>query len=139
MLSLPKELAPEMIKRKEDMLRFLAEQYGTMNFGPGFGHIFGFIVGVVFALLLLSAVNTAIAALIGLLFMMSREGDMPGRLPSSTPMAFRWLRWESRLFSRSSSCWPPITLRLWPVFMPSAWSVRFASIWDPVPSTGISR
>jgi nucleotide-binding universal stress UspA family protein len=32
---------------------------------------------VVFALLLLSAVNTAIAALIGLLFMMSREGDMP--------------------------------------------------------------
>jgi len=77
MLSLPKELAPEMIKRKEDMLRFLAEQYGTMNFGPAFGHIFGFIVGVVFALLLLSAVNTAIAALIGLLFMMSREGDMP--------------------------------------------------------------
>ncbi len=77
MLSLPKELAPEMIKRKEDMLRFLAEQYGAMNFGPGFGHIFGFIVGVVFALLLLSAVNTAIAALIGLLFMMSREGDMP--------------------------------------------------------------
>ena len=77
MLSLPKEFAPEMIQRKEDMLRFLAEQYGTMNFGIAFGHIFGFIVGVVFALLLLSAVNTAIAALIGLLFMMSREGDMP--------------------------------------------------------------
>ena len=59
------------------MLRFLAEQYGTLNFGIIFGHIFGFVVGVVFALLLLSAVNTAIAALIGLLFMMSREGDMP--------------------------------------------------------------
>jgi amino acid transporter/nucleotide-binding universal stress UspA family protein len=77
MLSLPKEFAPEMVERKEDMLRFLAEQYGTMNFGIAFGHIFGFVVGVVFALLLLSAVNTAIAALIGLLFMMSREGDMP--------------------------------------------------------------
>ena len=59
------------------MLRFLAETYGTMDFGIAFGHIFGFIVGLVFALLLLSAVNTAIAALIGLLFMMSREGDMP--------------------------------------------------------------
>ncbi len=77
MLSLPNAFAPEMVARKEDMLRFLAETYGTMNLGIAFGHIFGFVVGVVFALLLLSAVNTAVAALIGLLFMMSREGDMP--------------------------------------------------------------
>lgn len=77
MLSLPNVFAPEMVGRKEDMLRFLGETYGTMNFGIAFGHIFGFVVGVVFALLLLSAVNTAVAALIGLLFMMSREGDMP--------------------------------------------------------------
>jgi len=77
MLSLPKHLAPEMVVRKEDMLRFMAEQYGTMNFGHWFGTIFGLGVGIVFALLLLSAVNTAVAALIGLLFMMSREGDMP--------------------------------------------------------------
>lgn len=83
MLSLPKDLAPEMIERKEDMLRFLAEQYAGMHFGIPVGNIFGAIVGIVFALLLLSAVNTAIAALIGLLFMLSREGDMPksfGRL-----------------------------------------------------------
>lgn len=77
MLSLPQSLAPEMVARKEDMLRFLGEQYGSMNFGPVFGHLFGIVVGVVFALLLLSAVNTAVAALVGLLFMMSREGDMP--------------------------------------------------------------
>lgn len=77
MLSLPKHLAPQMVERKEDMLRFMAEQYGGMAFGPGFGNIFGLVVGVVFALLLLSAVNTAVAALVGLLFMMSREGDMP--------------------------------------------------------------
>ncbi len=77
MLSVPKEFAPEMVARKEDMLRFLGEHYGTVNFGPWFGHIFGMVVGVVFALLLLSAVNTAVAALIGLLFMMTREGDMP--------------------------------------------------------------
>ncbi len=77
LLSLPQSLAPEMVARKEDMLRFLGEQYGTMNFGAVFGHVFGIVVGVVFALLLLSAVNTAVAALVGLLFMMSREGDMP--------------------------------------------------------------
>ena len=84
MLSLPnalgllsKNLAPEMLNRKEDMIRFIAEKYAELNFGHGFGMIFGIVVGIVFALLLLSAVNTAIAALIGLLFMMSREGDMP--------------------------------------------------------------
>ncbi len=77
MLSLPPMLGPKMLERQEDMLRFMGEQYGTMNFGPWFGGIFGMVVGVVFALLLLSAVNTAVAALLGLLFMMSREGDMP--------------------------------------------------------------
>jgi nucleotide-binding universal stress UspA family protein len=66
-----------MLERKEDMLRFMAEQYATMAFGPLFGQAFGLVVGVVFALLLLSAVNTAVAAQLGLLFMMSREGDMP--------------------------------------------------------------
>jgi amino acid transporter len=77
MLSLPRDLAPEMIAHKEDMLRFLAEQYGALDFGGGFSKVFGIIAGVVFALLLLSAVNTAIVALIGLLFMMSRDGEMP--------------------------------------------------------------
>ncbi len=77
MVSLPKALGPEMETRKEDMLRFLAEQYGTLALGPAFGHIFGIATGIIFALLLLSAVNTAIAALLGLLFMMAREGDMP--------------------------------------------------------------
>ena len=77
LLSLPKSLGPEMVARKEDMLRFLAEQYGTLALGSWFGQAFGLVVGIIFALLLLSAVNTAVAALLGLLFMMSREGDMP--------------------------------------------------------------
>jgi amino acid transporter len=77
MLSLPKALAPEIDNRHEDMLRFLAEQYGAMNFGPAIGHVLGVAVGIVVGMLLLSAVNTAVAALIGLLFMMGRDGEMP--------------------------------------------------------------
>jgi len=77
MLSLPKNLHDEMAAHDEDMLRFLAEQFGTLTISPGFGHVFAVFVGWIFAFLLLSAVNTAVAALIGLLFMMSREGDMP--------------------------------------------------------------
>ncbi len=77
MLSLPRNLAPEMLERKEDMLRFLAERFSAMSLGLEFGVVFGWMVGIVFALLLLSAVNTAVSALVGVVYMMSREGDMP--------------------------------------------------------------
>src|SRR2546421_3841728 len=77
MLSLPKEFKHLLEERWEDMLRFLGEQYGTLVFGFGFGKVFGIIVGLVVGLLLLSAVNTAITALIGLVFMMSQDGEMP--------------------------------------------------------------
>ena len=69
-----------MDKRSEDMLRFMAEQFGTATVAPWFGTAFGWVVGVLVALLLLSAANTAIVALVGLLFMMARDGEMPVEL-----------------------------------------------------------
>ncbi|MGN6555586.1 MAG: amino acid permease [Verrucomicrobiota bacterium] len=77
MLSLPKSFQPEMDARWEDMLRFMAEKYGAMAFGPHFSQALGIFVGVVVGLLLLSAVNTAIGALIGLLYMIAADGEMP--------------------------------------------------------------
>lgn len=77
MLSLPNYLKVDLDLRWEDMLRFLAEEYGAMSFGFTFGHLFGWAVGCVVGLLLLSAVNTAVAALIGVLYMMARDGEMP--------------------------------------------------------------
>src|SRR5213596_934920 len=64
-------------QRSEDMLRFIGEQFATATFSPAIGQIFGWIVGIVFCLLLLSAANTAIVAMIGLLYMMSRDREMP--------------------------------------------------------------
>ena len=63
--------------RSEDMLRFTGEQFATATFSPAIGNLFGWIVGIVFFLLLLSAANTAIVAIIGLLYMMSRDREMP--------------------------------------------------------------
>jgi len=45
--------------------------------GSGLGHAFGLIVSVVFALLLLSAVNTAIVDLITIQFLMARDRELP--------------------------------------------------------------
>ncbi len=77
MLSLPHTLTGEMTARQDDMLRFIGEHYAGLLFGSAAGQIVGWVVGVIFALLLLSAVNTAIAALTGLLFTMARDGEMP--------------------------------------------------------------
>src|SRR5438309_11895126 len=59
------------------MLRFIGEQFATATFSPAIGNFFGWIVGIVFFLLLLSAANTAIVAIIGLLYMMARDREMP--------------------------------------------------------------
>ena len=85
MLSLPTNLTPELAAHKEDMLRFLAEQYGTMAAGAGVGQVLSIIVGVVFGLLLLSAVNTAIVALIGVVYMMAQDGEMPRQMARLNP------------------------------------------------------
>src|SRR3989440_2963262 len=71
------QIAAVMEHRNEDMLRFMGEQFGAATFGPGFGIVFGWIVGIVFLLLLLSAANTAIVAMVGLLYMTARDREMP--------------------------------------------------------------
>src|ERR1700736_5021823 len=76
-LSTKSEIAAVLLKRHEDMLRFMGEQFATASLGLGFGRAFGWIVGIVFLLLLLSAANTAIVAMIGLLYMTARDGEMP--------------------------------------------------------------
>src|SRR3989440_986682 len=71
------EIAAVLWQRSKDMLRFIGEQFATAAFSPAVGQVFGWIVGIVFCLLLLSAANTAIVAMIGLLYMMSRDREMP--------------------------------------------------------------
>src|SRR5881227_1742453 len=71
------EIAAVLGQRSEDMLRFIAEQFATATFSPAVGQVFGWIVGIVFFFLLLSAANTAIVAMIGLLYMMARDREMP--------------------------------------------------------------
>ncbi len=77
MLSLSPGLKSMLLERWDDMLTVLGEQYGSMMFGPVFGKYFGIAVAIIVGLLLLSAVNTAIGALIGLTYLLARDGEMP--------------------------------------------------------------
>jgi len=91
MLSLPRSLEPRMQERWEDMVRFLAEEYGARRFGEEFGVVLGVVTGIVIGLLLLSAVNTAVSALIGLGYMMSRDGEMPRSFTRLNPHGVPYL------------------------------------------------
>jgi amino acid transporter/nucleotide-binding universal stress UspA family protein len=88
MLSLSPALTPTIEKRHEDILSYLGEHYGTLFWnqhvgtvfgwtGEHFGTSLGWLIGIVVGLLLLSAVNTAIGAMIGLIYMLARDGEMP--------------------------------------------------------------
>jgi nucleotide-binding universal stress UspA family protein len=59
----------ELALHKEDMLRFMGETFVA----PWFAKVVGF----VFALLLLSAVNTAIGGMVALLYVMARDRELP--------------------------------------------------------------
>lgn len=91
MLSLPKSLATQLQERSEDMVRFVGEEYAGMAWGHQFSHIFGVVSGVVIGLMLFSAVNTAITALIGLGYMLSRDGEMPRSFARLNPFGVPWV------------------------------------------------
>lgn len=59
----------QLAAHREDMLRFMGEIF----VGPWFGKV----VGWVFALLLLSAVNTAIGGMVALLYVMAHDRELP--------------------------------------------------------------
>ncbi len=63
---------------RDFLLRYMGQHFVSILIHPVVGQIFAIVIGVVFCALLLSAVNTAIVALIGLFFVMSRDGELPG-------------------------------------------------------------
>src|SRR6266478_2273484 len=69
--------APGALGVRDYMLRYMGEIFVGGALGPALGHVFGIIVSIVFALLLLSAVNTAIVDLIMIQFLMARDRELP--------------------------------------------------------------
>jgi amino acid transporter/nucleotide-binding universal stress UspA family protein len=69
--------APHAEGVRDYMLRYMGEVFVGGALGPAIGHSFGVVVSIVFALLLLSAVNTAIVDLITIQFLMARDRELP--------------------------------------------------------------
>lgn len=77
--------APNYPDVRDAMLRYMGETFAGTLFGSSIGVAFGIIISIVITLLLLSAVNTAMIALCSLLFVMSRDGEMPAVFQKLNP------------------------------------------------------
>jgi nucleotide-binding universal stress UspA family protein len=93
MVSLPRTPGLELQMKTgwEDMMRFLGEQYATQALGPDVGKVFGVAIGLIVGLLLLSAVNTAITAMIGAFYLMAKDGEMPRSFTKLNSFGVPWL------------------------------------------------
>jgi amino acid transporter len=75
--------ADQLHTHKEDMLRYMGETF----LGPTFGKV----VGWVFALLLLSAVNTAIGGMVALLYVMAHDRELPDTFVQLNRFGVPWV------------------------------------------------
>lgn len=62
---------------RDHVLRFLGQTFLSGILGPTFGYLFGLIISIIVALLLLSAVNTAVIGLISILYLMANDNELP--------------------------------------------------------------
>ncbi len=75
--------ADQLAAHKENMLRYMGETF--------LGPVFGSLVGWVFALLLLSAVNTAIGGMVALLYVMARDRELPDTFVQLNRFGVPWV------------------------------------------------
>lgn len=81
----------EVKEYRSTALRVLAEHVGTTTFSPSVGHIFGISAGIVFGLLLLSAVNTAILALVSVFYALGQDKELPQGLTKLNYSGVPWI------------------------------------------------
>ncbi len=63
---------------RDYMLRYMGDTFVSQAFhSPAAGHVMGIVVSIVFGVLLLSAVNTALGALISTEYLMARDNELP--------------------------------------------------------------
>lgn len=80
----------DVIEYRTTAVKALADFSATRAFGPAAGDAIAIAAGIVFGLLLLSAVNTAILAMVSVYYAMARDGELPARLTKLNYSGVPW-------------------------------------------------
>ncbi|CAG1004812.1 hypothetical protein PHYC_03174 [Phycisphaerales bacterium] len=81
----------EVKEYRQTAVRVLAEHSGTRAFGASFGNALGIASGIVFGLLLLSAVNTAILAMVSVFYALAQDKELPRALTRLNYAGVPWV------------------------------------------------
>lgn len=87
----PDAIAPHIREYRDTAVRLIAEEVSKHAFGPAIGNIFGIVSGVIFGLLLLSAVNTAIMAMVSVLYALGQDRELPKQLTKLNYSGVPWI------------------------------------------------
>lgn len=86
------EDVPEAVREYRDVgVKLLATEAGAKALGPAFGLYFGVSTALVFGLLLMSAVNTAIMAMVSVQYSMARDSELPRPLTRLNYSGVPWI------------------------------------------------
>jgi nucleotide-binding universal stress UspA family protein/Flp pilus assembly protein TadB len=81
----------EVKEYRQTAVKVLAEHAGSRILGPGVGRALAMISGVVFGLLLLSAVNTAILAMVSVCYALAQDNELPRPLTRLNYSGVPWI------------------------------------------------
>ncbi len=90
------EVEKEVEKYTNASMRVIATEGGRKFFGESAGKMAGNVAGIAFGLLLLSATNTAIMAMVSVLYAMAQDRELPQKL---TKLNYSGVPWVGLLFS----------------------------------------
>ncbi|MBX3388674.1 MAG: amino acid permease [Phycisphaeraceae bacterium] len=73
----PENVPAEVKEYRDTAMKMVATETAARQFGDGAGKVFGVITGIVFGMLLLSAVNTAVMAMVSVQYSLAKDGELP--------------------------------------------------------------
>lgn len=96
-----KQEAKDVLEYRQTAVKVLAEHAGTTALGAATGRALGIASGIVFGLLLLSAANTAILAMVSVFYALGQDKEVPSLF---TKLNYSGVPWVGLLISAAAPC-----------------------------------
>ncbi len=87
----PENVPAEVKEYRDTALKVVAVHNATEALGPEAGKVFGLVTGVVFGMLLLSAVNTAVMAMVSVKYSLAQDKELPHSLTKLNYSGVPWV------------------------------------------------
>jgi len=87
----PSQIPPEVKRYRDTAMHLLSEESSSRLFGSGFGAVFAVVTSIIFGVLLLSAVNTAVMAMMSVLYSLGQDRELPRALTKLNYSGVPWI------------------------------------------------